>query len=1281
MSYDPDDEIFEWNDDDPESDETDEDENIEEIVRELRDEVEGGQFHQRSELALGLIKLAWRCSEIEEYERSIESFDEAIALSMELLDEGQIEFRYSLAKAMLHRALVMSNLPDDSALLPKGGYFGEISRVIGFLEEIVRDGECNSRDDLAIALMCASDYYTAKLKVSSTALSYQDRAISIWREMIEEGELEHRLSLVTALRSRGDTLREIGDAGETLRSYLESEQIAREMVEEGNPAARTSVLKTIMKRAEVLGNGGKYDAAQDLYLDALELCRVLSEEEEPEVRNWLPFIHVDRARLYRLSASYEDALKAFEQAIFEYERIDKTFEENSYFSILLKERIAQVQMDRGCMLHILNRYGEAKEAFNESMKLFQDPLSNSDNRYEISLVELNLASLLSETGDYEKALEIQKNAISSLENLDLEGHETARLNTAKAFAQKGSVLMALGLQEDAEIAYGDSIAKWKAIIDEGMFEHRDSYAYSYIVRANFYHETGELEKSIDDIRAALAIRRELLEDGERGALESIPPCHFLLARAFEEGGDIEAAISEFEEARTVLRKIHSEGGMQVYADIYWTFFRELEIMMNASMAELLHKKCDEAIEFHKLVLSEGYDAFYEEGPTFTVYHGHAACLEEKFEKAIEYYLDAIEMWKNTIKLREEEPVREENEPFRKRRIINSYREIERCYSCIAAMYENQSRHENSCEYYEKQAEINRVLIELGESVYNEFLVGALCNRAVGLESLERFEEAKRLFEDAIEISSVKTDDGKHHVYTDARLRSLAQFTTFMARRGEPVEKYIDEIIQLYEEIIESGNPYSLQLIGMCISGHAEVLASKEMYSEAAGMNRKVIAAYEAIPDFEKNHKLYSDLAIAYYNLGICLVNEGKIEKAYVQTDNSCKIYRALYEAGIESMLPEVAGCYDLLGSFSRDLCDFEDALSRFGAAVEIYDRLYSGGKEECRANIVWGLRNIAFVYQEQGKLLEAIGTYESIDKISGLLEEDDSEERTRNLLASGMRRMWLFKKLGDTKKAIEVSDEVFSVLDSIAEPGEEIEMMKVDALMARGFVECDAKSYDKGGARYAEAIEILEKNRNDNREARLNMFASRMSVGVCKMYSGDAEGGLVFFEKLLLMLDELETDESVHDFEGTLGMLFTNRADAFERLGRFKEAIESADRAIVYYERVRERGSDRSIRIQLAEVHLYRARALGRSGDVEAAISQCNQGIEILEECINDGWEYVSPELAELLFERSLWYERNNRKDEADEDLRRAEKILYEKVHDQRQEQWTELLEKVKGKR
>lgn len=1277
----PDDEFDPEYDDIPEYG-FEEDESIEELlgkVQELRKGIENGQFHLRSELALALVRLAWRNSENNDHEDAIRCFDEAIVYCRELLDEGQIEFRYSLGKTMLHRALEFNNIEEAPVKRSPGVHIAELNRAIAYLEGIIGEGEANSRDDLAVAYMCAADHFGANLRVFNTALSYQNRAIEIWSELIEEGEFEHRLSLATAIRTKGDTLRELGDAAEAIKNYVGSEEIARELVEEGNERARTSVLKAIMKRAETLGVNARYEDAQNLYLEAVELCRILSEEDEPEVVNWLPFIHIDRARFYRSNAEFSDALGAFDEAIKEYGKIEKKLDGHPVFIGILKEKLAQIQMDRGCMLHVLDRFEEAKEAFGLSRELFNDPMVSSDTRYELALLELNRASLLCETGEFEGTLEIQVRAIEILESLDYEGHEAARFNAAKAYAQKGATLFALGRIADAELAHEKSVAAWNGIVDEGLLEHRETLAFSLISRSNFYRDISRFDQSIADVRKVLSIRRELHEEGEPGAHPRIPPCHLLIARTLEMQDKFPEALLEYEIAIEELHRIIEEGDNSVFTDLNWAVLRELDILLHFEESEKVELKCAVAVEFLQNADRVTGKGFQYEISLFTMYRGHAAAMGGNPDFALEFYKNAITGFESIAGYMETEssleplPGRDSDEDGRKR--IDSRREIERSLSCIGSIYESGKDYESAVGYYRKQAESGRMLIKLGESEYAENLAAALLSEASSLENLGMWDEANERFEEALESISVRSPGADNFMFPDARLRVLAQFVTFHVRRGTPGEShgFFDEILAIYPQVIEKSNPYSLQLIGMCICGKAEMLSAREDFTRAAEMNRMVLNAYLRIPSYTKNTRLYRDIGNTYYNLGICLANRGETGDAVAQIEKSREIYLELFAQGEHSMLADAAGAHDICSALLRDEREYAKALEHLGHSVEYYTSMLDSGEERFRKNLLKAYGNIALIQQETGRLEESLETNVLIGRLSQELPLDPEDDRTGTLIAIAMRNTWICKKLGETRKAIDYSDETLSLLETMERPGREFLTMAVEAWMLRGFVYCDARRFEDGARSYGAALEILNGFGEPDFEIFHNKAASMMSVAVCRLYAGEIETALELLDALGGLIGRLAEDNPM-EVRGTLGMFHTNRADALVRLGRYSEAIEEADKAIGFYRTVElEKKNNHAIGIDLAEVFLYRARALQGNGNLEAARTQFDEALANLESFRAAGLEYLAPKSAKVMLYRAKLLLNIGEKEAAMNDFREAARIFKARI-DAGQEQWSDLL-------
>ena len=112
---------------------------------------------------------------------------------------------------------------------------------------------------------------------------------------------------------------------------------------------------------------------------------------------------------------------------------------------------------------------------------------------------------------------------------------------------------------------------------------------------------------------------------------------------------------------------------------------------------------------------------------------------------------------------------------------------------------------------------------------------------------------------------------------------------------------------------------------------------------------------EAIARFTQAIQRDQTLVAAYNNLGLALAENGKLNDA-----------GAVYMEGIK-LNPNLAPPYTNVGDVLRELDRFEEAISAYTAALSVEDMMAQPASSHTLAHYGLGL-----LYQEQGNLLEAI---------------------------------------------------------------------------------------------------------------------------------------------------------------------------------------------------------------------------------------------------------------------------------------------------------------------
>ncbi len=690
-------------------------ESLDEEVSRLRREIRNGRLDLRSDLVLALVDWTTQLSENGRRDEAVRRFDELIELCHILIREGQLEFRPLLGRACVHRAVEVAETE------PVGRVCADFRKAIVYLDKLLGEGCMQSRGDLAEALMYLSDFQRMKGLSSSAALANAERALELWRELIDEGELEWRPVFATALISKGGLLREIGDCDAAIGAFRESEEIQRTLDEEGVPGAAVELLRCFVFQAETLSHFHHFVEAHLLFDKTIAYCRSLGKERPKDVFGWLPLLLVDKARMYRECWQFAAALKVYEQAVREFEKertssqqvtrspsqpefessaipeselfppiatLSSCFSENTLESWddYTDLRIAHIHSCCGCLLHDMDRYDDSQHQFDEAMRHYRavEQRGIVDVRVDQCLVRLNRAKTLLDSHHDREAVEIQLEAIQQLITFIKQGKDCLRINLAQAYREVGSSLSSLGRDEDALESIENSITLWRELLEEGHLDKREQLAHSLLVRSDYFLEKDQIEKSLEGYLESVRIRNELFEEGDW--LVALPLVHtlFSLSKNYYLLHDDQLALQWSIESLKILELIRQRGILCVDYHILEGTRRCLGFLVNMGNADAVLRELDKIFLFIRQLHEEGrYDELMDEMiPHFRMYAAHAWRLKGETDREIRSISEAIRCWEDLLTLHDSRGNPEEEEEEEKRNEFHA--ELDNAIKLLAA---------------------------------------------------------------------------------------------------------------------------------------------------------------------------------------------------------------------------------------------------------------------------------------------------------------------------------------------------------------------------------------------------------------------------------------------------------------------------------------------------------------------------------------------------------------------------------------------------------------------
>jgi CHAT domain-containing protein/Tfp pilus assembly protein PilF len=402
-----------------------------------------------------------------EHQKSIESFEKAIALARE------IQSKEHELKCLRQLSITYSELNDLDKFLSLSQSALKIALQISHKQE---EGRC----------LFNIGYYYDEMEDYSQALRYYTEALGI-ASIVKDYNFESMC--LTNISYIYTDLGNYDKALEYLRNVL---RIDREILEEDAYVAidLNSIGFTYQKKALQSGNAEDFYNALANYEESLTIARRIKEvETEIEALNNMGFVSIDLER-------YPEALKYFNQALAKAEEY-KDDEETA--NILINIGIVD------------SRQGNYDQAIQHCQKAI-DTASPTGKEYLLWEAHFEIANAYTKKGDYQDALQNYKKSIDYLENIRsriiLEELKASYMGTDKrleAYQNTIDLLIKMSRLEpekfyDSEAFHFLERAKARAFLDRLEVSQVN---ITYGVDRELLHQEDELMKEISNLNSEL----------------------------------------------------------------------------------------------------------------------------------------------------------------------------------------------------------------------------------------------------------------------------------------------------------------------------------------------------------------------------------------------------------------------------------------------------------------------------------------------------------------------------------------------------------------------------------------------------------------------------------------------------------------------------------------------------------------------------------------------------------------------------------------------------------
>jgi tetratricopeptide (TPR) repeat protein len=262
---------------------------------------------------------------------------------------------------------------------------------------------------------------------------------------------------------------------------------------------------------------GQSERAEQSYNQALALLGALASRYPDELiyKQELARGHHNLSRLQAATGRFCDALASCEMALRLRQRLARDFSNNPE----LCKDLANSFLRMGNLLKIMERHGEAKEAYRQALQQFEKLAEDStgpDYQQGVASCLNNLGILMVESGDMVEAEKAHRRAVDLYVDLVKEHPDAPDYQQELAACQinLANLLKKTNRSNEAERVCLEAIDRWEELIEGYPMVpgYKQELADSYHNLGIFYQETGRVSEAEKAFLDSVALYDQLKDD-------------------------------------------------------------------------------------------------------------------------------------------------------------------------------------------------------------------------------------------------------------------------------------------------------------------------------------------------------------------------------------------------------------------------------------------------------------------------------------------------------------------------------------------------------------------------------------------------------------------------------------------------------------------------------------------------------------------------------------------------------------------------------------------------
>ncbi len=580
--------------------------------------------------------------------------------------------------------------------------------------------------------------------------------------------------------------------------------------------------------------------------------------------------------------------------------------------------------------------------------------------------------------------------------------------------------------EEALEKYGESLAISQKLYGEQGTPESARY-YSFICRriGKIYRWQGKIGETLEKYEESLVISRKLYEEQQtlESALDYSISCECIGSIYELQEGRLEEALEKYEESLAISRKLYAEQGTPESARNYSVSCRHVRTIYTKQ------GRYEEALEKYEEALAINRKLYAEQGtPGSARDYGFSYSDVEDIYKKQGRYEEALEKY--------EEEFTVYKKLYNEQQTLESARDFSLICYIAGSNYEEQGRFEDALKKYEEYLAVGRKLYNEQQTPENASDYSDRCN-VVGwcyghqgklTEALEKFEEALAI---SWKLYNEQQTPKSASDYTIS-CNNIGAIFEEQGRLTEALEKYEESFAifkKLYNEqkTLDSARDYSdsCKKIGSIYKMQGRLLRALEKYEEDCALNRKLYNEQQTRPMvgyvYEEQRRSARNYSDSCYNIGAIYEEQGRLTEALEKYEESFAIFKKLYneQKTLDSARDYSDSCKKI-GSIYKMQGRLLKALEKYEEDCALNRKLYNEQQTHSKVGYVYeeqrrsarnysdSCYNVGAIYEEQGKLAEALEKYEKGLAVSRRLYEEQmtsQSEQDYKLLCSCVKKI------------------------------------------------------------------------------------------------------------------------------------------------------------------------------------------------------------------------------------------------------------------------------------